>query len=87
MDIDTVETKVQVRLSTRDPNLQISEEPTTLLVQTCKSSFVISVYRFAKEAQPRIIFDNRIHYVTPKVFVIVQISISKKVFTNVVRQP
>ncbi|CAO2648881.1 Nn.00g098300.m01.CDS01 [Neocucurbitaria sp. VM-36] len=34
MDTDTVETKVQIRLSTRDPNLQIGEEPTTLLVQT-----------------------------------------------------
>lgn len=37
MDTDTAETKVQIRLSTRDPNLQIAEEPTTLLVQTCKS--------------------------------------------------
>lgn len=39
MDIDVAETKVQIRLSTRDPNLQIAEEPTTLLVQTCKSKF------------------------------------------------
>ncbi|KAJ4370615.1 ribosome biogenesis protein ytm1 [Neocucurbitaria cava] len=34
MDTDATETKVQIRLSTRDPNLQIAEEPTTLLVQT-----------------------------------------------------
>jgi centromere/kinetochore protein ZW10 len=36
MDIDTTETKVQIRLTTRDPSLQISEEPNILLVQTCK---------------------------------------------------
>ncbi|KAF2134330.1 ribosome biogenesis protein YTM1 [Dothidotthia symphoricarpi CBS 119687] len=34
MDSIMAETKVQVRLSTRDPNLQISDEPTVLLVQT-----------------------------------------------------
>lgn len=36
MDTDTAETKVQIRLTTRDPGLQISDEPSTLLVQTCK---------------------------------------------------
>jgi len=36
MDVDAAETKVQIRLSTRDPNLQIAEEPTILLVQTGK---------------------------------------------------
>lgn len=35
MNTDATETKVQIRLSTRDPNLQIAEEPTILLVQTC----------------------------------------------------
>lgn len=35
MDTEIAETKVQIRLSTRDPNLQIAEEPTTLLIQTC----------------------------------------------------
>ena len=37
MDMDTTETKVQIRLTTRDPGLQISDEPSTLLVQTCES--------------------------------------------------
>jgi centromere/kinetochore protein ZW10 len=36
MDSTAAETKVQIRLSTRDPGLQIAEEPTVLLVQTCK---------------------------------------------------
>jgi hypothetical protein len=36
MDIDAAETKVQIRLTTRDSALQISEEPNILLVQTCK---------------------------------------------------
>lgn len=36
MDTETAETKVQIRLTTRDSSLQISEEPSTLLVQTCK---------------------------------------------------
>ena len=36
MDIDATETKVQIRLTTRDASLQISEEPNILLVQTCK---------------------------------------------------
>jgi WD40 repeat protein len=34
MDIDATETKVQIRLTTRDASLQISEEPNILLVQT-----------------------------------------------------
>ena len=34
MDAHMAETKVQIRLSTRDPNLRISDEPTVLLVQT-----------------------------------------------------
>lgn len=37
MDYTATETKVQIRLSTRDAGLQIAEEPTVLLVQTCKS--------------------------------------------------
>ena len=36
MDTEAAETKVQIRLTTRDSSLQISEEPSTLLVQTCK---------------------------------------------------
>lgn len=36
MDSEAAETKVQIRLTTRDAGLQISEEPSTLLVQTCK---------------------------------------------------
>lgn len=36
METEITDTKVQIRLSTRDPNLQIAEEPTTLLVQSCK---------------------------------------------------
>jgi hypothetical protein len=36
MESNAAETKVQIRLSTRDPGLQIAEEPTVLLVQTCK---------------------------------------------------
>lgn len=36
MESTAAETKVQIRLSTRDPGLQIAEEPTVLLVQTCK---------------------------------------------------
>jgi hypothetical protein len=44
MDVDAAETKVQIRLSTRDPNLQIAEEPTILLVQTGKC---IAVKRLA----------------------------------------
>jgi len=35
MEFTAAETKVQIRLSTRDPGLQIAEEPTVLLVQTC----------------------------------------------------
>lgn len=38
MDSTAAETKLQIRLSTRDPGLQIAEEPTVLLVQTCKST-------------------------------------------------
>lgn len=36
MNTTPEETKVQIRLSTRDPNLQIAEEPTLLLAPTCK---------------------------------------------------
>ena len=36
MESTAAETKVQIRLSTRDSGLQIAEEPTVLLVQTCK---------------------------------------------------
>lgn len=36
MDFTATETKVQIRLSTRDAGLQIAEEPTVLLVQTCR---------------------------------------------------
>ena len=36
MESTAAETKVQIRLSTRDPGLQIAEEPTVLLVQTCE---------------------------------------------------
>ncbi len=36
MNADAAEVKVQIHLSTRDVNLQIAEEPTTLLVQTCE---------------------------------------------------
>lgn len=38
MESTAAETKVQIRLSTRDAGLQIAEEPTVLLVQTCKST-------------------------------------------------
>jgi hypothetical protein len=40
MESTAAETKVQIRLSTRDASLQIAEEPTVLLVQTCKYSLV-----------------------------------------------
>ena len=39
MDFTATETKVQIRLSTRDAGLQIAEEPTVLLVQTCRFNF------------------------------------------------
>jgi hypothetical protein len=39
MDFTATETKVQIRLSTRDAGLQIAEEPTVLLVQTCRFRF------------------------------------------------
>ena len=39
MDFTATETKVQIRLSTRDAGLQIAEEPTVLLVQTCRFKF------------------------------------------------
>ena len=36
MYAQAAEVKVQIHLSTRDANLQIAEEPTTLLVRTCE---------------------------------------------------
>ncbi|KAF3041443.1 ribosome bioproteinsis protein ytm1 [Didymella keratinophila] len=42
MDSTAAETKVQIRLSTRDPGLQIAEEPTVLLVQTSLSRHQLS---------------------------------------------
>ncbi|KAL1610872.1 ribosome biogenesis protein ytm1 [Nothophoma quercina] len=42
MDFTAAETKVQIRLSTRDPGLQIAEEPTVLLVQTSLSRHQLS---------------------------------------------
>ncbi|KAJ4380175.1 ribosome biogenesis protein ytm1 [Didymella sp. IMI 355093] len=42
MDSAAAETKVQIRLSTRDPGLQIAEEPTVLLVQTSLSRHQLS---------------------------------------------
>ena len=55
MDLDTRETKVQVRLSTRDPHLQIAEEPTTLLVQTSKFSHM---YEISTGTHARVKSDN-----------------------------
>ena len=39
MEYTASDTKVQIRLSTRDAGLQIAEEPTVLLVQTCRFNF------------------------------------------------
>ena len=49
MDFTAAETKVQIRLSTRDPGLQIAEEPTVLLVQTCKFSCLRAQHVASKE--------------------------------------
>ncbi|KAF1945435.1 WD40 repeat-like protein [Clathrospora elynae] len=59
MDIDAVETKVQIRLTTRDPGLQISEEPSNLLVQTSLTRHKLStlVNELLHRNENRIPFD------------------------------
>jgi WD40 repeat protein len=59
MDTDAAETKVQIRLTTRDPSLQISEEPNILLVQTSLTRHKLStlVNELLHREEDRIPFD------------------------------
>ncbi|KAF1838326.1 ribosome biogenesis protein YTM1 [Decorospora gaudefroyi] len=59
MDFDAAETKVQIRLTTRDPGLQISEEPNILLVQTSLTRHKLStlVNELLHREENRIPFD------------------------------